>query len=140
MESFQPLITFDMVEINNALEIIENLPPDNIMNQKVSFLTGDENASLFIIELNYNQSLPPHYHTKDIEIYYILSGQGTITTKFYSQEKNTDQLSQPVKKGDSFTIHPFQIHQISNQYSETLQILALAPSSHNGTDRHFAEL
>jgi mannose-6-phosphate isomerase-like protein (cupin superfamily) len=140
MESFKLLIIFDMLEIKNAQQILDNLEIDHVMNKQVAFLTGNEDASLFIIQLHYDQTLPAHYHKKDIEIYYILSGQGIITTKFYSEVKHVDKRSQTVAKGDSFTVHPFQIHQISNQHDEVLQILAIAPRSHNGTDRHFVEL
>ncbi len=129
-----------MIEIINSFKRLEEVPKDNIMLQKVAYLTGDNTLSSFIIELDRNQTLPAHYHKAGLEIYYILSGKATIKSALFTIENQLDIKTQTATKGDTFCIFPFEIHQITNLDTESLIILAIAPKNHNNTDRYFIEL
>jgi quercetin dioxygenase-like cupin family protein len=129
-----------MIKIVNAFESLNNISKDKVMMQKVGLLTGNEDMSLFIIELSQDQTLPAHYHQKGIEIYYILSGEAVIRTGTFHNEKIEEIKKEIVKAGDTFSIHEYTVHEISNIQLESLKLLAVAPLSHNGADRYFVEL
>ncbi|MCS4300765.1 cupin domain-containing protein [Chryseobacterium sp. BIGb0232] len=129
-----------MVEIVNAEQLLKNSTEDQAMNQKVVFLTGDDDNAFFMIELHPNRTLPAHYHKEKIEIYYILKGVGTVITAKFKNGKVMNPCTQNVGKGDVFSITPYTVHQITNTGTEVLQILALAPKSHSAEDRYFVTL
>jgi len=140
MVKCKTLVIYKMLEIVNAKQLLENSLEDQMMNQKVVFLTGDDDNSFFIIELHKDQALPGHYHKEKIEIYYILEGEAEIITAQFEDGKIMDRFVQSVKKGDVFSITPYKVHQITNTGTEVLQILAIAPKSHSAEDRYFVSL
>ncbi|WP_165828235.1 cupin domain-containing protein [Chryseobacterium phosphatilyticum] len=126
-----------MVEIVNAEQVLENNAEDQMMNQKVIFLTGDEQNAFFMVELKKGRTLPAHYHKEKIEIYYILKGKAKMLTAQFENGKIMDHCVQNVETGDTFSIEPYIVHQITNTGTGVLQILASAPKSHSQGDRHF---
>lgn len=128
-----------MVEIVNTEQLLESSTDDQVINQKVVFLTGDDNNAFFMIELQPNEILPAHYHKEKIEIYYIMKGQGRITTGEFKNEKVLNPYVQNVEEGYTFSISPNMVHQIINTGTKPLLILASAPKSHGGEDRYFVE-
>ncbi|MEI2273034.1 cupin domain-containing protein [Sphingobacterium sp. ML3W] len=131
-----------MIEIVNGFEILGKVAKDALMMQKVAHLIGEDTMSLFIIELSKNQKLPAHYHKAGIEMYFILSGEGSIETALFKEETNVFEnvTTQTLKPGDAFTIHPLVIHQLVNEETGMLKLLAVAPKSHNNEDRYFVDL
>ena len=126
------------MEIINIHRLLIDIKEDYTTHRRVAFITGNEQTSLYIVELLPEQSLPPHYHKKNTEIYYVLSGEATL---YIRRNEDTTRLTieRNMKKGDAITIHPNEIHQITNCSNKVLQILGIAPQSHNATDRYFAD-
>src|SRR5688500_14288739 len=72
------------------------------------------NQSLAEARLPPGGATTPHFHPRAEEIYYILSGQGSM---------RIDREAQPVSAGDAIAIPPGQKHQIVNTGSDTLLFL-----------------
>lgn len=121
-------------------QLLQSCIEDQEINQKVVFLTGNDDNAFFMIELQPNKTLPAHYHKEKIEIYYILKGQGRIITGEFKNREVLNQYAQNVEKGDTFSIKPNWVHQITNIGKEALLILASAPKNHGDKDRYFVEL
>ena len=125
------------MKISNIQHCLDNSLTDQKVGVKLAFLTGDENMSMFAIELARGQSVPAHYHKEGIETYFILEGQGMVNTGVVSNEMVSWNAERLVNAGDCFTIHPGEIHEFRNISDSILRIIASAPLRHNMDDRYF---
>ncbi|APA00359.1 cupin domain-containing protein [Flavobacterium commune] len=121
--------------INLALEAIQNNQYNGI---KLARLAGDEDASIFAIELAPNQFIPAHYHKVGIETYFILSGEGIIYLGNITNDKIIWDYEIKVAEGDCFSIQPNQVHKFENNSAYKLRIIGTAPLTHaTDEDRFF---
>ncbi|MEN7548775.1 cupin domain-containing protein [Rapidithrix thailandica] len=127
------------MKVKNIPSLLAAAKADKTMNRKVAFVTGDESSSLYIIELSPKEFLPAHYHKKGIEIYYILSGEASISYRNCNEKDKGKTITRKLSAGDAISIYPDVIHQITNTSENALQVLGTAPQSHNSTDRFFVE-
>ena len=125
--------------LSNIEDALEHNQPDKKTGVKLALLAGDEETSVFAIELQEGQSIPAHYHTAGIETYFILQGEGVVSTGEMQGNRVNWKSKERVKSGDSFTIHPHEVHKFQNISHQPLRILATAPLSHSGHDRIFVE-
>ena len=77
-----------------------------------------------------------HYHRLGGDIFVILQGSGTLTTAPLDKEgiPLSENISQPVKPGDIYSIKTMEMHTLLNTGSEDLVWLNIAPSDHNEAD------
>lgn len=127
------------MKISNINNYLNNIVADEKVGIKLVCLTGDEHMSVFAIELAKGQYIPAHYHKKNIETYFILEGQGTVSTGTINNENVLWNTETKVNTGDCFTIYPGEVHEFKNSSEKTLRILATAPLSHSKDDRYFIE-
>ena len=127
------------MKISNINNYLNNIVADEKVGIKLVCLSGDEHMSVFAIELAKGQYIPAHYHKKNIETYFILEGQGTVSTGTINNENVLWNTETKVNTGDCFTIYPKEVHKIKNISEKTLRILATAPLSHSKDDRYFIE-
>lgn len=127
------------MKISNINNCLTNLVADEKVGVKLAYLAGDETVSVFAIELAKGQYIPAHYHKKNIETYFILEGQGTVSTGTINNENVLWNTETKVNTGDCFTIYPGEVHKFKNISEKTLRILATAPLSHSKDDRYFIE-
>ncbi|MDQ1097611.1 MULTISPECIES: cupin domain-containing protein [Chryseobacterium] len=126
------------MKISNVSPALEAIDNDCSISAKIVCLTGDEHASVFAIELHPGQFIPVHYHTKGIEMYYILSGEGLILVRDIQDARPTWKHILRVSSGDCFSIYPGQVHKFENNSAQNVQLLVTAPMSHtNDEDRFF---
>ncbi|MGV8964236.1 MAG: cupin domain-containing protein [Candidatus Saccharimonadaceae bacterium] len=93
-----------------------------------------------VAELQPGRKVKPHIHSKGIELFHILKGEGKIHTGF--QEEETVIWNDPIKikGGDIFSIEPGVIHQLSNSSDkQSLFLIFSCPLSHLCTDIVAAE-
>jgi len=127
------------MKISNINNCLNNIVADEKVGVKLAFLNGDENVSVFAIELAKGQYIPAHYHKEDIETYFIMEGQGMIHTGTINNENVLWNTVTEVNTGDCFTIYPGEVHELKNISEKTLRLLATAPLSHTLDDRYFIE-
>lgn len=127
------------MNISNINHCMSQIATDDKACVKLAQLTGDEKMSVFAIELAAGQSIPAHYHNKDIETYFILEGQGIVRTGTLRNEMVVWNTEVEVHAGDCFTIYPGDVHEFKNNSETTLRILGTAPLSHTTHDRYFIE-
>lgn len=125
------------MKISNIDNNLNNIVMDEKVGVKLAYLTGDENMSVFAIELAEGQYIPAHYHKEDIETYFILDGQGMVHIGTIKNENVLWNSGVKVNTGDCFTIYPGEVHGFKNISQKTLRILATAPLSHSRDDRYF---
>lgn len=127
------------MKIANIKHSLHNLETDKKVGLKLACLTGDENMSVFAIELASGHCIPPHYHKEGIETYYILEGQGMIITGIIRDNTLRWNAECLVNAGDCFTIYPGEVHEFRNVSEGPLRIIASAPLSHIQKDRYFLQ-
>lgn len=127
------------MKISNIKNCLNNIVADEKVGVKLAYLTGDENMSVFAIELTKGQYIPAHYHKENIETYFIMEGQGMVITGTIKNENVLWNTETEVNTGDCFTIYPGEVHEFKNISEKTLRILAAAPLSHSQGDRYFIE-
>jgi quercetin dioxygenase-like cupin family protein len=125
------------MKISNIITSLNKIVTNDISGVKLVHLTGDEKMAVFAIELAGNQLIPAHYHKKDIETYFILSGQGMVHTGRLEEGNIKWLTKKQVSEGDCFTIYPEEVHEFKNISEGALRILATAPLSHINEDRYF---
>ncbi|RNL75229.1 cupin domain-containing protein [Sinomicrobium pectinilyticum] len=123
--------------ISNIDETLNNVVQDKNVGVKLARLTGDEDMSVFAIELKRDQFIPAHYHKTGIETYFILFGEGIVSIGKINGERIVWEDSKKVVSGDAFTIYPNEVHKFENVSKETLKIIATTPLSHSKEDRFF---
>jgi mannose-6-phosphate isomerase-like protein (cupin superfamily) len=107
----------------------------NNRNKCIPFITKDgstireiliaENRSLAEAIVSSDQATAPHYHIKSEEIYYILSGQGTL---FLEDEESH------VTRGDAVLILAGKQHSIYNSGAEELILLCCCAPGYKHED------
>lgn len=127
------------MELKNIAEELAKIDTDNKAGIKVTLMTGDANISIYAAEIAPNTELNPHYHTVGIETYQILEGSGIMRIGEYLNDTLRWIEAVDVKKGDCFSIHSPQVHQIVNNTNETLLAIFSCPSAHLGDDRYFVK-
>jgi len=127
------------MKISNINSCLNNIETDEKVRVKLVRLTGNDQMSVFAIELAKGQYIPAHYHNKDIETYFILDGKGIVRIGTIKNENVLWNAEMEVNAGDCFTIHPGEVHEFKNASENTLRILGTAPLSHSENDRHFVE-
>ena len=127
------------MKISNINTSLNSTEMDEKAGIKLAYLTGDDNSSVFAIELKQGQFIPPHYHKKGIETYFILDGQGIVQTGAIENEKVFWMDERQVNTGDYFTINPGVAHRFRNISEKVLRIIATAPMSHSKDDRYFID-
>ncbi|PRY03143.1 Cupin domain-containing protein [Pontibacter ummariensis] len=127
------------MRIFNIDKTLRSVQQDLNVGVKLAHLTGDEDMSVFALELNKGQSIPAHYHAKGIETYFILSGEGMASTGRMQNGLLTWTSEVHVESGDCFTIYPYEVHKFKNLSDQVLRIIATTPLSHIGSDRFFVE-
>lgn len=75
------------------------------------------------IVLAKGQFIPAHYHKEDIETYFILEGQGIVSTGTIEDEDVVWNTEKEVNTGDCFTIYPREVHGFKNISEKTLRII-----------------
>jgi mannose-6-phosphate isomerase-like protein (cupin superfamily) len=122
--------------LNNFYEALESAIPDSAVGIKIAKLTGDDTFSLYVTQLPPHSKISPHYHTKDIETYQIVTGNGIMhTAKIAADTTIAWQKPTRVKEGDVFTILPGMIHQLENDTDQPLILIFGCPITHLTTDR-----
>jgi mannose-6-phosphate isomerase-like protein (cupin superfamily) len=127
------------MKISNIQHCLDNSLTDQKVGVKLAFLTGDENMSMFAIELAGGHCIPAHYHKEGIETYYILEGQGVIITGIIRDNTLRWNAECLVNAGDCFTIYPGEVHEFRNVSEGPLRIIASAPLNHIQNDRYFLQ-
>lgn len=125
------------MKISNIDRKLNEVQQDKNVGVKLALLTGNEDMSVFAIELNKDQFIPAHYHKKGIETYFILFGNGIVSLGKMENEQLVWESKKQVTNGDCFTIHPNEVHKFENTSEEILRIIATTPLSHSGEDRYF---
>lgn len=127
------------MKISNIDETLNNVLQDKNVGVKLACLTGDKNMSVFAIELKRGQFIPAHYHKIGIETYFILFGEGIVSTGKINRKQLVWEYSKKITSGDSFTIYPNEVHKFENVSEKTLRIIATTPLSHSKEDRFFVK-
>ena len=118
--------------------IYEKLSQETIQDKSVGIniallLEADNKQTFYATCLEPGQSINPHYHQNGAEIYYIISGYGTIHT---TNVKTGKIAENKVSAGDIFKIDPKIIHQLKNISAiEQLFLLFVCDPSHISYDR-----
>jgi len=128
------------MKISNINNCLSDIATDEKVGVKLALLTGDEQMSVFAIELAKGQCIPAHYHKEGIETYFILQGRGMVHTGTIKNENLTWNSETEVNAGDCFTIDPGEVHAFKNASEKILRILGTAPLSHTRDDRYFTGL
>ena len=127
------------MKISNIDQALNNVGLDKNVGVRLTLLTGDEDMSVVAIELKKNQHIPSHYHKKGIETYFILFGEGIVSLGKVDGKRLVWEYEEKVTSGDSFTIHPNEVHKFENISEQNLRIIATTPLSHIGEDRFFVQ-
>jgi mannose-6-phosphate isomerase-like protein (cupin superfamily) len=124
------------MEIKNWEEVLNQAKKDDMVGISIAYLTGNEEFSVYVTELQPHSQVGAHYHQSGIEVYTILSAQGVIHT---GQPTGNGEVNwhtpKQVKQGDFFTIEPGTVHQLKNPYDEKLVLVFCCPQAHLGEDR-----
>ena len=88
------------------------------------------NQSLAEARVAPGQTTTPHYHSRTEEIYYILSGEGSM--------RIGDEI-RLVGPGDAIAIPPGMTHQITNNGGETLKFLCCCAPGYEHEDTVLVE-
>lgn len=124
------------MEIFNTSQLFSQLKPDPESDIQMLKLI-DGTMSLLIAELKAGKKLSAHYHNEGTEIYQILSGEGIIELGKLSDKTIIWNKSFTVNTGDIFEIEPNIVHRLSNDGTDVLRLIFLAPPSHLDEDRVF---
>ena len=93
--------------------------------------------SLIVAELKAGRKLPAHYHTKDSEIYQVVSGRGCMALGHLLDDEHVEwDQTFDLKKGDILEVAPFTVHSLQGG-GEDLRLIFITPPSHLGDDRIF---
>ncbi|MGI5838705.1 MAG: cupin domain-containing protein [bacterium] len=125
------------MEIVNYLEVWQKLERDKAAGTRIARLTGDDNCSLFAVEIAPGTVLPAHYHREGSEIYQLLAGEGEIALGNLLDGDVIWREKMVIKRGDCLTIAPNSVHRLANPGRTNLQLLCTAPPAHLGDDRTF---
>lgn len=133
--------TTNDIQIKSSLNIVnwhsalKNSVIDPTVGIKRVPLVGDSILMMGVAELQPGRKVKAHSHSKGVEIFHIIKGEGEICTGF--QEDETVIWNNPIKikGGDVFSIEPGVIHQLSNaSYKQSLFLMFSCPLSHICTD------
>jgi mannose-6-phosphate isomerase-like protein (cupin superfamily) len=124
------------MEVKNWQSVLAQAIQDNAVGISIAYLSGNEEFSMYVTEIKPNSQVGAHYHSKGVEIYQILEGQGVIHIGEPLKDAQVAWVEEViVKKGDFFTILPGQVHQLKNPYKEKLVLVFGCPSDHLSSDR-----
>ena len=125
------------MEILNAFEKLSMGEIDKAVGFKLERLTGNNDFSLLIAEIEAGRTMKPHFHKKGIEIYLIYEGSGKIRIGKFSKSKLIWDNEFPLNKGDCFTVSENKVHQLVNNSSANMTVIFISPMSHLNKDRFF---
>lgn len=124
----------------NFQEALTEAVTDSKVGIKIAPLTGDDTFALYVTEIPGKGKVGAHYHKEGLEVYQILSGNGTMHFgKPQSDNSVIWETPLEVKEGDFFTIPQGTVHQLRNPYQNKLVLVFGCPKSHLGTDRVIVE-
>lgn len=129
--------TFKVV---NSREALKDAVLDSAVNIKIAPLAGDSSMMMGLTELRPGAKITAHVHSKDVEIYHILKGEGEIYLGAQDGELVCWENPINVKDGDVFAIDPGVVHQLKNtSQQDSLVLIFSCPLSHLKGDRVITE-
>lgn len=129
------MITPDL-KISNWSHELNNAVLDKEVGISLAFLAGDDSFRSYVAEFKPGSHITAHYHPEGIEIYQILSGKGLMKTgSLLSNNDVTWNQPVDVQSGDFFTITPKMVHQLENNFSESLILIVTCSPSNLGHNR-----
>jgi mannose-6-phosphate isomerase-like protein (cupin superfamily) len=109
---------------------------DPAVGISIAKIGGDENYGLYCATLGPFKRVGAHVHKTGVETYQIIEGAGTMHTGRVGAEGQVHWSSPvPVHKGDVFTIHAEEVHQLVNTNAAELLVVFGCSASHLGDDR-----
>jgi mannose-6-phosphate isomerase-like protein (cupin superfamily) len=122
-----------MLNIKNISDCLQNqAAQDALAGIAIAPLLESYGLSFFVTELAPGKAVTAHYHERGQEIYFIVSGTGTIHT---APADGTLKQTQIVCAGDIFHIEPKIVHSLENTGSTALTLLFACHPDHLGSDR-----
>jgi len=73
-----------------------------------------EGALVQLLTIQPNATVPPHYHKKGLEVFYIIKGRGSMTIN--------DEVIH-LHEGDTLTCEPGEVHSAENPYDEPFEYI-----------------
>jgi mannose-6-phosphate isomerase-like protein (cupin superfamily) len=123
-------------KVKNFFELVKTARIDPAVGIRIVKVTGGDPMSLYVAELEPHRSVTAHYHQAGSEIYQIVNGEGKIHTGVpTSDDVVAWNTSVDVRRGDCFTVHEGQVHQLENTGSLPMIAIIVCPSAHIGHDR-----
>lgn len=125
-------ITIHLMDIKNIAEVPAFTTKDG---SEIRELLAHRNSciqkqSLAEARLPPGGAITPHYHPRTEEIYYILSGEGSMRIEHETQR---------VRPGDAIAIPPGKKHQITNTGGQTLVFLCCCAPAYEHEDTVLVE-
>ena len=126
------------MELYNLEQLFSQLIKDEESDIQTRRVTQGS-MSLIVAELKAGRKLPAHYHTKDAEIYQVISGQGRMALgRLLDGERVEWDKIFELKAGDILEVAPFIVHSLQGG-NEDLRLIFITPPSHLGDDRIFVK-
>jgi mannose-6-phosphate isomerase-like protein (cupin superfamily) len=125
------------MQTHNLKNVFSHLDKDEKSDIHMLQLTEGPTA-IFAAELKAGKKLPAHFHNQGVEVYQILSGDGTFELGQVTDGQVVWEECLPVKEGDLFEVQAGQVHRLSGG-REDLRLLFITPPTHLGEDRTFIE-
>ncbi len=125
------------LNIRNIDDVLRAACTDTQAGIVIGKLAGDGAVSLFAAEIAGGKPLRPHYHSRGIEIYFILRGSGVMKTGTAGESGVLWTGERSVGAGDCFAVPEGAVHQFVNTGQGPLRALFCCPADHLDGDRHF---
>lgn len=119
----------------NILDKIKTAKLDPAVGIQISLLWEDVGQSYYGAAISSHKSIAPHFHHSGDELYFVISGNGSMRLGTPTESSVDWQQEFDVRDGDIFTVPPNTAHQLMNKSNDNLIVIFGCDKSHLGNDR-----